>query len=92
MCPIWETSDSGLRMRVVVDDQAPGARRHWRVWWMNCRNVPGASAATCLVFDAGEVVRRVWAPPANWETLADHRLLALLNAAAGGSSGVPEAV
>ena len=64
------------RIRTVWD---PDAGREWRVWSTDCRDVPGARSAECLIFDSGTTVRRVWAPPAGWHALADEDLLALVN-------------
>jgi hypothetical protein len=64
---------------VVVDQRARATFRRWRVWLMHCQDVPGAPAATCLVFDAGDVVRRVWDPPAHWQSLSDDALLTLMD-------------
>lgn len=61
-------------MRVVPE---PAARRTWRVWAARCAHVPGAPAGDCLVFDAGEVIRRVWGVPPGWVALPDADLLLL---------------
>jgi hypothetical protein len=66
---------------VVVDERVQDPYRRWRVWLMDCRDVPGARAATCLVFDTGGVMRRVWDPPTHWASLPDDALLALLDPA-----------
>jgi hypothetical protein len=51
--------------------------REWRVWAADCRGVPGARSSTCLIFDCGTTVRRVWSPPQDWATLSDVALLGL---------------
>jgi hypothetical protein len=62
-------------IRTVWDAEAG---REWRVWATDCRGVPGARSALCLIFDCGTTVRRVWAPPDDWRALPDDALLALV--------------
>jgi hypothetical protein len=71
---VWELRADGAPVRVVPE---PPAGRTWRVWAAGCAHVPGAPAADCLMFDAGEVVRRVWGVPPGWACLSDAALLAL---------------
>lgn len=66
---------AGEPIRTVWD---PDAGREWRVWVTDCRDVPGARSRLCLIFDCGTTVRRVWSPPADWRTLPDDALLALV--------------
>jgi hypothetical protein len=42
----------------------------WRVTERDCRSVPGARGARCLVFMSDFVFRRVWKYPATWRTLS----------------------
>lgn len=74
--------DAGVR---VVSDPATG--RTWRVWAATTAHVPGAPAGDCLLFDAGEVVRRVWGVPPGWPALSDAALLALAEAPPGQPRG-----
>lgn len=71
---VWERRADGTPVRVVAD---PATGRTWRVWAAGCAHVPGAPAGDCLVFDAGEVIRRVWGVPPGWPALAADALLAL---------------
>ena len=50
----------------------------WLVAELDARDVPGALALTCLVFDSQSVCRRFWKYPANWTALDDAGLLALM--------------
>ena len=50
----------------------------WRVREAAVHGVPGAEAATCLIFDGGTVCRRLWRYPARWRELADAALLAIM--------------
>jgi hypothetical protein len=43
--------------------------RQWTVFERPCKGVPGRKADRCLVFECGEVVRRLWRYPDNWRTL-----------------------
>ncbi|GJG85520.1 hypothetical protein tb265_07010 [Gemmatimonadetes bacterium T265] len=71
----WARRADGTPFRLVAD---PAAGRTWRVSAVACAHVPGARAADCLLFDAGDVVRRVWGVPAGWAALSDDALLALV--------------
>jgi hypothetical protein len=42
----------------------------WRVTERDCRDVPGARGARCLIFMSESVFRRVWVYPADWRTLS----------------------
>jgi hypothetical protein len=84
MAPTWEPRATGPDARVVVERRADDLYRRWRVWLADCRQVPGAPCGACLIFDAGEVMRRVWDPPAHWAALSDDALLALLDPPGGG--------
>lgn len=64
------------RVRLVRD--VPG--REWRVWAMDGTVVPGGRAGVCLVCDRGDLVRRVWDAPADWSTMDDDALRALVHA------------
>ncbi len=67
--------DRGNLVRVVRDERTG---HEWRVRATDCQGVPGARSATCLIFDGGTIVRRVWAPPDDWTSCSDAALLALL--------------
>lgn len=47
----------------------------WNVREARAIEIPGALASTCLIFDGGTVVRRVWWYPENWTQLAESELL-----------------
>jgi hypothetical protein len=50
----------------------------WLIAELDARHVPGAVALTCLIFDSQAVCRRYWHFPANWSSLDDESLLALM--------------
>lgn len=64
-----------LRERHVLS--ATGTR--WRVREVMAHDVPGASAATCLIFDGVTVCRRLWSYPGRWADLGDAAILALMD-------------
>jgi hypothetical protein len=41
--------------------------------------VPGARAASCLIFDSPATVRRVWLYPRDWRAASDADLLAWID-------------
>ena len=49
----------------------------WLVTEVNARDIPGALADRCLVFQSEHVARRLWHYPANWYSLSDYALAAL---------------
>ena len=51
---------------------------YWRVREALAHDVPGAEAASCLIFDAGRVCRRVWRFPKKWNEMPDDALLAVM--------------
>lgn len=51
----------------------------WRVREALAIDVPGAEAATCLIFDSGKRCTRFWKYPARWRQLSAAALLALLD-------------
>lgn len=53
-----------------------GADR-WLVAEVDARDIPGALAERCLVFQSEHVARRLWHYPANWHSLSDYALAAL---------------
>ncbi len=50
----------------------------WRVREARVHDVPGAEAPSCLIFDAGNVCRRLWRYPEQWTELSDTSLLAIM--------------
>jgi hypothetical protein len=50
----------------------------WRVREARAHDVPGAEAPSCLIFDAGNVCRRLWRYPEQWTELSDGSLLAIM--------------
>jgi hypothetical protein len=50
----------------------------WRVREARAHDVPGAEAPSCLIFDAGNVCRRLWRYPEEWTELPDGSLLAMM--------------
>lgn len=81
----WTRRADGTAARVVSD--ATG--RVWRVWAAGCAHVPGAPTGDCLIFDAGEIVRRVWGAPPGWGAMSDAELAALAERPFGAPRGQP---
>lgn len=50
----------------------------WRVREARADNVPGAWGPHCLIFDSGMICRRIWRYPADWASLTEEALLALM--------------
>ena len=74
MEPHWERRPDGTPTRVVRDHTTG---RKWRVWVADTRRVPGAPGASCLLFDTGDCVRRVWQVPDDWGRMPPEALLRL---------------
>ncbi len=74
MEPHWERRPDGTPARVLRDHTTG---RKWRVWVADTRRVPGAPGATCLLFDTGDCVRRVWQVPDDWSRMPTDALLRL---------------
>jgi hypothetical protein len=53
----------------------------WLIAELDARSIPGAVAATCLVFDSQAICRRYWHYPADWNSFDDERLLGLMHVA-----------
>jgi hypothetical protein len=51
----------------------------WRVREARVHDVPGAEANSCLIFDGGNVCRRLWSYPDAWTELSDRSLLAIMD-------------
>jgi hypothetical protein len=51
----------------------------WRVREARAVDVPGALAASCLIFDAGHTCRRVWRYPEEWAELPGDELLTIMD-------------
>ena len=64
-----------LPQRLVYDED--GTR--WRIREARAHDVPGAQAASCLIFDAGHVCRRIWRYPDGWTELSDGSLLEIMD-------------
>ena len=66
VCPREPVSPMvGAALEIVGVDS-----ERWTVGEHDCRNVPGARGARCLVFMSESVFRRVWDFPADWRTLS----------------------
>jgi hypothetical protein len=63
-----------IRRRSIRDS----AGTLWLVAELDARHVPGAVGPTCLVFDSQMTCRRYWHYPADWISLDDDRVLALM--------------
>ena len=50
----------------------------WLIAELDARHVPGAVALTCLIFESQAICRRYWHYPADWISLDDESLLALM--------------
>jgi hypothetical protein len=46
---------------------------------LHAHDVPGAEAATYLVFDSASICRRYWSYPSDWRTRSDRLLLDFMN-------------
>lgn len=57
----------------------------WTVSERDASGVPGAHAATCLIFESQGVVRRAWSFPPNWRDMDDGALWRLSELAVGSS-------
>jgi hypothetical protein len=51
----------------------------WRVREALVHDVPGAEADSCLIFDGGNICRRLWSFPKRWTELPDVSLLAIMD-------------
>jgi hypothetical protein len=70
----WERRAGGAVIRVLRDGETG---RKWRVWLADTSRVPGARATQCLIFDTGDLIRRVWRVPDDWARMEPGALLAL---------------
>ena len=50
---------------------------HWSLREVDARKVPGAPRPQCLICESGDVIRRLWKYPSDWESLDDDALWAL---------------
>ena len=72
-----------MRLSLLVDRMKPGERlvergeRRWTLREMDARRVPGARAATCLICESTDVIRRFWRYPRDWRSLDDEGLAEL---------------
>lgn len=72
-----------MRLSLLVNRMRPGERlvergeRQWTLREMDARTVPGARAATCLICESTDVIRRLWRYPRDWRSLKDDDLAAL---------------
>ncbi|HEY2897962.1 MAG TPA: hypothetical protein VGJ12_12555 [Gemmatimonadaceae bacterium] len=64
-----------LAQKLVYSDD--GTR--WRVREARVHDVPGAEADSCLIFDGGNICRRIWRYPDEWTELSDMTLLAMMD-------------
>jgi hypothetical protein len=77
-----------MRLSLLVNRMKAGERlvergeRRWTLREVDARGVPGARAATCLICESTDVIRRFWRYPGNWRSLADDDLAALCEAGA----------
>lgn len=49
----------------------------WVVREIDAHKVPGARGPRCLICESGDVIRRLWKYPSDWESLDDISLWAL---------------
>ena len=77
-----------MRLSRLIHDVGPAERlvergdRHWTLREMDARSVPGARAATCLICESTEVIRRLWNYPDDWRELGDLELATLCEGSA----------
>lgn len=62
-------------MRTVVDAEC----REWRVYERSAGELSPTAGRVSLIFDTDGIVRRLWAYPSSWATLADSDLLGLMD-------------
>jgi hypothetical protein len=74
MAMMWEPRPEGGAARLVTDATT---MKRWRVWVRSASHLPRVRDQDSLVFDGGDVVRRVWPVPRDWQSLPDEALLAL---------------
>jgi hypothetical protein len=70
-------SSRSIHTRVVRD--AGGTV--WHVTESLAHGIPGALAATCLIFDSAAACHRYWSYPADWRDRTDVHLLDFMNQA-----------
>jgi hypothetical protein len=51
----------------------------WHVAETLGKDVPGAMAETCLIFNSPSICRRYWSYPADWSLCSDAQLLDFMN-------------
>ncbi|MDF1505062.1 hypothetical protein [Roseisolibacter sp. H3M3-2] len=85
----WERGTGGRVVRVIRDGETG---RKWRVWLADTSRVPGARAARCLIFDTGDLIRRVWRVPDDWARMTAAGLLTLVERSPGQDVGAPREV
>lgn len=61
--------------RLVVD---PGTGQTWSVRLASWQWPPTGPPSACLIFDRGDLVRRVWPVPDHWRHMHDTALLSLV--------------
>lgn len=64
-----DTALSGSRLPAPLQFRDSQGRQ-WTVFERSCKGVPGRRADQCLVFECGEVVRRLWRYPQDWRSLS----------------------
>jgi hypothetical protein len=52
----------------------------WSLREVDAHSVPGARAPKCLICESTDVIRRLWAYPADWKSLSDDALWTLCEA------------
>ena len=70
-------STHAIHRRTIRDS----AGTFWLIAELDARHVPGALGLTCLVFECQAICRRYWHYPADWISLDDDSLLALMSQA-----------
>ena len=68
-------SADGHFPRQVAD---PATGRSWSVGVASWEWPPTGPPSDCLIFDRGDLVRRVWPVPDDWRGMRDEALLALM--------------
>ena len=76
----FQSRERGDQRGIIVEGEL------WTVSERDARDVPGARAPMCLVFESPEAVRRSWSFPRNWRDMDDRALWRLSELTASSSS------
>ncbi|MDQ6831648.1 MAG: hypothetical protein M3081_22525 [Gemmatimonadota bacterium] len=78
----WKGHLEPIKKRDVVDPNGT----MWRVTEAIARDVPGAQASKCLIFDSPRACHRLWRFPADWLGWSDGAIVGLMDRPRPGDS------